>query len=264
MTQTVHDHNELQELLAGRVLGDLNQIEQQRLSQLLEFNESENVETELERAAAALQLALLKRPQYDMPPALRERIMSDATRYVADDRQEVFNSQVTSPQNVSRSSVREIIAWLVCAAAILVAVSAWLGNRTEDVIPLATAREHLISNIEDTVRVTWSPGKTPFENEVSGDVVWSNAEQIGFMRFVGMPVNDRSIEQYQLWIIDPDRDDEPIDGGVFDIPSTGEVLVPINPKLMVLKPVAFAITIEKPGGVVVSTQDRLPLLAKLN
>ncbi|MCG8653063.1 MAG: anti-sigma factor, partial [Pirellulales bacterium] len=77
-------------------------------------------------------------------------------------------------------------------------------------------------------------------------------------------VNDASVEQYQLWIIDPQRDDEPIDGGVFDIKQNGEVIVPINAKLTVIEPAAFAVTIEKPGGVVVSTQQRLPLIAALN
>jgi anti-sigma-K factor RskA len=84
------------------------------------------------------------------------------------------------------------------------------------------------------------------------------------MRFVGLPVNDASVEQYQLWIIDPARDDEPIDGGVFNVSNSGEVIVPIDAKLQVVRPQAFAITIEKPGGVVVSTQERLPLLASVN
>jgi anti-sigma-K factor RskA len=84
---------------------------------------------------------------------------------------------------------------------------------------------------------------------------------MGFMRLIGMPINDPLQEQYQLWIIDPLRDDEPVDGGVFDIAESGEVIVPIQAKLHVTKPAAFAITIEKPGGVVVSTQERLPLLA---
>jgi hypothetical protein len=57
--------------------------------------------------------------------------------------------------------------------------------------------------------------------------------------------------------------DECLDGGVFDIPTTGEVIVPINAKLQVREPFMFAITIEKPGGVVVSSRERLPLLAKV-
>ncbi len=125
------------------------------------------------------------------------------------------------------------------------------------------ARAELIANAPDPIQVVWDKGTTPFEKEVSGDVVWSNALQKGFMRFVGMPVNDRTIQQYQLWIIDPLRDDKPIDGGVFDVTSEGEVIVPIDAKLKVINPAAFAVTIEKPGGVVVSDQKRLPLLAKV-
>jgi len=67
-----------------------------------------------------------------------------------------------------------------------------------------------------------------------------------------------------LWIIDPSRDEKPIDGGVFDITSDIESIVPINAKLAVGQPTVFAITVEKPGGVVVSDQKRLPLIAKVD
>jgi anti-sigma-K factor RskA len=66
-----------------------------------------------------------------------------------------------------------------------------------------------------------------------------------------------------LWIFDPERDEKPIDGGVFDVDKEGEVLIPIHAKLPVGKPTLFAITVEKPGGVVVSDRSRLPLLAKV-
>ena len=72
------------------------------------------------------------------------------------------------------------------------------------------------------------------------------------MRFIGMPVNDPNRQQYQLWIVDPDRDAQPVDGGVFDVNEDGEVIVPINAKLPIDDPTTFAITVEKPGGVVVS------------
>ena len=42
-----------------------------------------------------------------------------------------------------------------------------------------------------------------------------------------------------------------------------DVLIPIDAKLAVADPKAFAVTVEKPGGVVVSTQDRVVLLAAL-
>ena len=54
-----------------------------------------------------------------------------------------------------------------------------------------------------------------------------------------------------------------MDGGVFDVSADGEVIVPIDPKLGVVDPTLFAVTIEKPGGVVVSSRERLPLLASV-
>jgi len=72
-----------------------------------------------------------------------------------------------------------------------------------------------------------------------------------------------SKEQYQLWIVDPKRDSKPVDGGIFDIKNDGEVLIAIKPKLSISNPTLFAVTIEKPGGVVVADQSSLPLIAKV-
>ena len=52
--------------------------------------------------------------------------------------------------------------------------------------------------------------------------------------------------------MDPDRDRHPVDGGVFDVSGKGEVVIPIRAVLPVHGPSAFAITLEQPGGVVVS------------
>ena len=89
--------------------------------------------------------------------------------------------------------------------------------------------------------------------QVQGNVVWNDDRQEGYMLLTGMPVNDPATSQYQLWVIDPDRDGNPVDGGVFDIPAgVSNVVIPIDAKLAVNDPVAFAITREQPGGVVVS------------
>ena len=83
------------------------------------------------------------------------------------------------------------------------------------------------------------------------------------MRFVGLPKNDPRVEQYQLWIFDPAQSEAtPVDGGVFDVDDRGEVIVRIDPKLKITGPTLFAVTIEKPGGVVVSDRSRLVLIAK--
>jgi anti-sigma-K factor RskA len=78
-----------------------------------------------------------------------------------------------------------------------------------------------------------------------------------------LPANDPAVSQYQLWIVDPARDEIPVDGGVFDVPAAGgPVVIPIHAKLRVTKPAAFVITLEKPGGVVRSKQEIVVAIAK--
>ena len=76
-------------------------------------------------------------------------------------------------------------------------------------------------------------------------------------------MNDPSQNQYQLWIVDPERDELPVDGGVFDITNgNGPSIIPIRNALPINKPVAFVITLEQPGGVVKSKQEVVVALAK--
>lgn len=111
----------------------------------------------------------------------------------------------------------------------------------------------LVTTVDKATDVVSWPfaGLTDEFKGAKGTVVWSSALQKGYMKLAGVPVNAPSNAQYQLWIVDPARDKNPIDGGVFDV-AAGEVIVPIDAKLAVGKPAVFAITREKPGGVVVS------------
>lgn len=107
---------------------------------------------------------------------------------------------------------------------------------------------------DDWVTATWSGGAPGYES-VRGEVRWSPSLQGGQMRFTGLAANDPTQGQYQLWIVDPTRDAEPVDGGVFDIVDAGrstEAVVAFSAKLRVDQPTVFAVTYEKPGGVVVS------------
>lgn len=97
-------------------------------------------------------------------------------------------------------------------------------------------------------------GDVRFTN-CSGQIVFDPETQTGYMKLTGVPVNDPDYEQYQLWIVDATRTDETtprIDGGVFNVDSTGEVIIPCRSKIVANEPIVFALTIEKPGGVVVS------------
>ena len=82
------------------------------------------------------------------------------------------------------------------------------------------------------------------------------------MSLVNLPVNDPTQNQYQLWIVDPKRDEIPVDGGVFNIPAGSKTaIIPIRNTLQVSKPTVFVITLEQPGGVVKSKQEVVVALA---
>jgi len=104
--------------------------------------------------------------------------------------------------------------------------------------------------------------KDPGGTGASGDVVWDPATQRGYLHFVGLAPNDPTAHQYQLWIFDGARDQRyPVDGGVFDIPANAtDVVVPIHAALSVGKAAAFAVTVERPGGVVVSGREHIVVL----
>ena len=86
------------------------------------------------------------------------------------------------------------------------------------------------------------------------------SRQDGVLRLKGLKPNDPRVEQFQLWIVDPRRDEvAPVDGGVFDVASGQESVIPIESKLRIISPTAFVITREHPGGVVKS-QSKSPVL----
>jgi anti-sigma-K factor RskA len=112
------------------------------------------------------------------------------------------------------------------------------------------------------LKIALAATKDPAAAGVSGDVVWDPVTQRGFLHFTGLAANDPAVHQYQLWIFDASRDKRyPVDGGVFDVPANAaEVVIPIRAALMVYKPAAFAVTVEKPGGAVVSARDHVVAL----
>jgi hypothetical protein len=188
--------------------------------------------------------------------------------------------------DVDRPGSTRALPWLLAAAAIVVAVVGWSRQAPEQPVaapaptaPTATAdaaspalatvdtptpsseRERLLG-LAGTTRTEWSKTKDEAAQAASGDVVWHSGLQRGFMRFKGLAHNDPTHTQYQLWIFDAERDERyPVDGGVFDVGPDGEVIVPISAKLDVRKAKLFAITVEKPGGVVVSKRERIVLTA---
>ena len=169
------------------------------------------------------------------------------------------------------------LGWAVAAAAcVALAVNVWFTRMSPPEIvsnfptpaasPVKLSPEEeyalLVASQPNMTKASWATGNMKDLKEIGGDVVWSDEIQKGFMRLRGLPVNDKSKETYQLWIFDKTQDKAtPIDGGTFDVEKGGEVIIPINAKLKAQGPELFAITVEKPGGVVVSKRGKIAALA---
>ena len=189
---------------------------------------------------------------------------------------------VVAPAHATRSGAT---GWWAAAACLLLAMFGWLRSPHPTVAPVAgtppptappvqaqipapppTPAEERATLLArpDSLKITLGATKDPGAAGMSGDVVWNPVTQQGFLHFVGLRPNDPQMHQYQLWIFDATRDQRyPVDGGVFDVPEgQGEVVVPVRPALPVGSAKAFAVTIEKPGGVVVSGRQHVVALGQ--
>jgi len=229
------------------------------------------------------------RPRSAAPPAVTLASHDDAIRSLPNVVPLAAPAAAARVKTPSRGFA--VAGWIAAAACLLLAVGA-LVYKTRPVVvtvapaasapaaPLgappalsapalaeetATALRARLAALPTTRRAEWTPTKDLAAKGASGDVVWNADEQRGVMRFRGLAKNEAKSLQYQLWIFDKSRDEKyPVDGGVFDIDDeTGDVVVPIRAKLPVTAPTLFAVTVEKPGGVVVSKRERIVVTAKL-
>lgn len=234
-----------EELDAGRALGDLDAAETAEWSALAR-DLGHRGDPALDRIAAGMEFATV--PQIEMPPALAARL----------------TSSIPAAEPVERQARPiSIFPWLGWAAAACLAVVVGVTHFKKAPAPdLTKQRAELLENAPD-IRTLPFTGASAVYGTASGNVVWSDARQQGFMTLSNIPANDPARKQYQLWIVDPTRDEIPVDGGVFDIPAgPGPVIIPIEAKLAVNHPAAFVITLEQPGGVVRSKQETVVALAK--
>jgi len=133
-----------------------------------------------------------------------------------------------------------------------------------DPATLAANRQKLLE-VPGTVRLAWNPFDLPddpaTQQDVTGDVVWNDELEQGYLRFVGLKVNDPTEEQYQVWVIDERGMEQKVSGGVFNATADGEVIVPIDPALDIGRVALFAVTVEEPGGIMVPDLRRRVVVA---
>lgn len=270
------ENERLADLLVQQALEGLSPSEERELKDLLAGYPDADPEA-IDRTVAALLLAGDWQEE-PMPGDVRARIAQSAPAGagagVIPFPSPVQASPSGAPAAVTRSDSR--FAWLAAAAAIVLAITAWwprfggdaglqvdvVSQASLDVQTLAQVRERFVATTAPLLR-DWTATEDPAAESVTGDVVWDPETQTGYMRFAGLAVNDPSESQYQLWIFDATRDERyPVDGGVFNIPAGAqEVVVPILAKLPVREPTLFAVTVERPGGVVVSSRERIVVVA---
>lgn len=240
------------ELCAGRAMGDLTPEEER---ELMALGRDLGLDADLayELLAASLEIEGLG-DSIEAPPA---HLVARLHRSVAE--ASGAGNVVVPPVSAWRRVIASPLSgWAAAAAVAMIAV---LGSQKEKAVSPAQGEASLRSEARDLVERNFA-GLGEFQN-AGGKVIWSDSLQKGYMTLTGIPVNDPKKSQYQLWIVDPKRDEAPVDGGVFDIPTDGSpVVVPIAAKLALTNPQAFVITLEQPGGVVKSKQEHVVALAK--
>ena len=285
MTNDKTMNDELLDLLTERALGGLSPADEARLNELLESagllepaaqQQSDEIELAIAAAMNAFASSEDRLDEVPLPEDLERKLLADAERFFGDENPTDQVAETASVSDIESARSKRVAAatagsaarprsgrfgWAVAAMLALVVVITQLPDAEPEAFDLAAARAALVAQAETEV-IDWGQSNIPTYNGVTGDVVWNNQRQEGYLRLVGMPANDPSIAQYQLWIVDPDRDANPVDGGVFDVPGDSvEIIIPIDAKLDVSDPEAFAITREQPGGVVVSNGPLLIVAA---
>ncbi len=265
------------DLLCKKAVYGLEEHEEKQLGELEKQLGREGETQSFELTAATLAMADLDTNQ-PMPANLQSRILAEAERYFDDRAESIDRAQAPAfaPEASGRGSIFNWLGWAFAAAACLALALNIFYTRQQDPIvkggpPTPTPeerltpaqmRQRLIDTAADLARGNWGAGNVKALTP-SGDIVWSDAKQAGYMRLSGLPKNDPNQKTYQLWIFDETQSDKtPIDGGTFDVNADGEVIIPINAKLRPRNTKMYAITIEKAGGVVVSDRKEIVALAK--
>ena len=264
------------DLLAKKAVYGLDEAEDNQLS---EFDRG-LVEAEfssLEVTAAAIGLAGVNDIE-PMPEHLRANILKNAPLGVdvrEEQRAKVYDSSDVFGEK--RSSWFGWLGWAAAAVAcVAIALNIWFTRvqPTEQVKnpnpPVTTQvltdkqkHDELMAST-GVIKANWAAGNVKEIKDVTGDVVWSDEKQTGYIRLRGLPVRTAPEFCYQLWIFDKVQDKAtPIDGGIFDVNEEGEIIIPINAKIQTNGPQMFAITIERHGGVVVSKREKIAALAKV-
>ena len=242
---------------------------------LLEGPERSSFEADLARDAdlralvddlGATSAALaLTAPPLTPPASLKARILDQAGQ--------------STPDNMTSFPLMRFAPWAIAAG--LAIAATWLGTqnlalksenatlRTDRQLAEAAYRmtqnqlsersllaEKMISDLgnklrqsEDLSRLKISALASLAGNtkEAQAIAVWDGSQQAGLLTLEKLPAI-ADTQDYQIWIVDPAYKD-PVNGGVFHVAADGRITLAFKPDQPVAQAAAFAISLEKKGGV---------------
>jgi anti-sigma-K factor RskA len=222
---------------------------------------------DLEQAAAALAAGLARaRGLEPMPEAVAKRALAEAAAHVGAGATRVHAQVATRTLRLGAWT-----GWATALAAAAALAAVWFrGPRVERievavpapavVVEAPSPAEGMAEMMARVQPVALEATEHPLAGRAEGAVVWDGREQRGYLKVEGLAPVDPTKGVYQLWIFDRRRDERyPVDGGVFTVSGDEAVVVPIRAPLEVAEPTLFAVTLEPPGGVVVSDRKRILL-----
>lgn len=175
---------------------------------------------ELRETTASLALAV---PQRDAPAALKSRLLQQIER-------EAATKVVRFPTNW--------IPWAIAAALAL-----FCGMLAYD---RAQLQRRVAATSTEPVLVALAA--TPDAPATAGAVVaWEPAKQAGVIKIRNLPAAATG-KDYQLWAVDAEHKD-PVDAGILRVDANGVAQVEFKPKAATRNVKAFAISLEREGGV---------------
>lgn len=180
---------------------------------------------DLDEAAAALAHDV---PARALPAGLRDRVVAEINR----------GKTHAFPQRRFNWLPWAIAACLALACSYLVAERRGLQSRITSLQQRDLFSQVQIASLSSKLQ------NAPNANAV---VVWDEKKQKGVLKVTQLPANDPN-RDYQLWLVDS-RYKDPVDGGVFHVSNDGEMSVPFKPNAPVRDAKAFAISLERKGGV---------------
>ena len=213
-----------EELDAGRAFGDLSSEEFNEWQQLApQFLNSQEVSFDY----LLTELELDKTSSTPLPSSLSEKLGKTTQQFISGDNKDSDDQKVTP-----------FVNWLGWGIAACLAVLLLLGPSEPKVATVAEKFE-VLKESSGSMLLEFAPASDPYA-KVEGEVIWNDERQEGYMSLINLAANNPKENQYQLWIVDPERDELPVDGGVFDIPEgVDKALIPIKNALQVDKPTLF-------------------------